>query len=382
MSKKLLQFGVVGLVALVWLVFQGLPPSGSTEASPPAPEAPFDPSQQPIVLKLTLGLNDPEPRDWNGVAHLNRGHFLKIQGWNFDEESSEEVQELKIAWRVRSKAPQSDTSWTSRGRTPYGFSQTRPIGVWLQIEAPRDARLDVNTVQGDFQVPLQEIPSEGPVFFLDGKASVERSVIALPLSQKASQEDYPTLAVGPEDRLYAAWIAYEDGRDTLFYSLLGSKGWEEPFQISRSGPRDIYGSAVLLPKDEELWLLYTLLAEDHFDLWARRLLPSEGEAVRLSSDPGNDINPVAAVNSKGQAWVAWQGLRNQNSDIYARDLSRLPQVGPELRSAATPEPTGIPPWQWIPPAMPLWPGIATATGTMTSIRGASITRDGWARCNL
>ena len=333
MSKKLLQFSAVGLAALIWLSFQGLPPSGSTEASPPSPGAQFDPSQQPLVLKLTLGLNDPEPRDWNGVAHLNRGNFLKIQGWNFDEEASEEVQELKIAWRVRSKRAQLDTSWTSkgRGRAPYGFSQTRPVGVWLQIEAPRNARLDVNTVQGNFQVPLQEIPSEGPLFVLDGKASVERSVIALPLSQTASQEDYPTLAAGPEGRLYSAWIAYEDGRDTLFYSPLGSKGWEEPIQIGGSGTRDIYGSAALLPKGEELWLLYTLLAEDQFDLWARRLLPSEGDAVRLSNDPGNDINPVTAVNSRGQAWVAWQGLRNQNSDIYARDLSRLPQIGPEIR---------------------------------------------------
>ena len=50
MSKKFLQFSVVGLAALIWLSFQVLPPSGSTEASPPTKGAPFDPSQQPPTL--------------------------------------------------------------------------------------------------------------------------------------------------------------------------------------------------------------------------------------------------------------------------------------------------------------------------------------------
>ena len=39
--------------------------------------------------------------------------------------------------------------------------------------------------------------------------------------------------------------------------------------------------------------------------------------VRLTTDPGTDLNPVAATDAKGRVWVAWQGFRNGNLEILA-----------------------------------------------------------------
>ena len=39
--------------------------------------------------------------------------------------------------------------------------------------------------------------------------------------------------------------------------------------------------------------------------------------MRLTSDPGTDVNPVAATDAKGRVWVAWQGFRNNNLEILA-----------------------------------------------------------------
>ena len=39
--------------------------------------------------------------------------------------------------------------------------------------------------------------------------------------------------------------------------------------------------------------------------------------MRLTSDPGTDVNPVAATDARGRVWVAWQGFRNNNLEILA-----------------------------------------------------------------
>lgn len=39
--------------------------------------------------------------------------------------------------------------------------------------------------------------------------------------------------------------------------------------------------------------------------------------MRLTSDAGTDVNPVAATDAKGRVWVAWQGYRKNNLEILA-----------------------------------------------------------------
>jgi hypothetical protein len=43
--------------------------------------------------------------------------------------------------------------------------------------------------------------------------------------------------------------------------------------------------------------------------------------VRISNDPGSDIDPVAATDSTGAVWVAWQGWRDGKAAIFAATQS-------------------------------------------------------------
>ena len=39
--------------------------------------------------------------------------------------------------------------------------------------------------------------------------------------------------------------------------------------------------------------------------------------IRVTSGAGPDLNPVAATDSNGRVWIAWQGFRNNNLEVLA-----------------------------------------------------------------
>jgi hypothetical protein len=41
------------------------------------------------------------------------------------------------------------------------------------------------------------------------------------------------------------------------------------------------------------------------------------DEIRITSDGGADLNPVAATDSAGRVWVAWQGFRKGNLEVLA-----------------------------------------------------------------
>lgn len=282
----------------------------------------FDPASLPLFLSITLGLGDPEPTAWDGAAHLDRGEFLGIQGWNFT--SGEAVHGPTVSWRVGSKPPNYDTRHEPAGeppregrrRPPFGTSPTRPVGIWLQLQAPPDALLQVNTRQGSFQFPLQEVLQQGSLRLLEGRVQVERALPTLPVAQTPAQEDYPSLAAGPGGRLYACWIAYQEGRDLLYWSQLEREGWCAPQRLE-TGSRVLGSTAAVADGQGRVWVIYNALEEGQFDLWARQIVPRQTEAIRLTRHPGNDLNFQAGRDPQGRVWLVWQGLREGKSDIFA-----------------------------------------------------------------
>ena len=56
----------------------------------------------------------------------------------------------------------------------------------------------------------------------------------------------------------------------------------------------------------------------NFDLYARAFKGGQGgEVIRLTTDHGADITPVAATDAQGRVWVAWQAFRGGRSEIHA-----------------------------------------------------------------
>src|SRR2546422_5751571 len=176
-APLLVAIGCIILISFLWLkiTLSGVRAGDSEPASGPQLAA-FDSNALPLFLKITFGLHDSEPTDWNGTAHLDKGEFTEIQGWVFD--ASEQVNGPTVSWQVKTKIANFDTSrerggGTGEGQGPrrerYGSSPTRPVGVWLELRSPAGATLSVNTVKGSFQVPLTRIAGGSPVLALDGR---------------------------------------------------------------------------------------------------------------------------------------------------------------------------------------------------------------------
>jgi hypothetical protein len=60
----------------------------------------------------------------------------------------------------------------------------------------------------------------------------------------------------------------------------------------------------------------------NFEIFARVIQNGiPGRQVQVSNDPANDVAPVAATDSTGNVWIAWQGWRNGRAAILAATQS-------------------------------------------------------------
>src|SRR5262249_61548180 len=79
-----------------------------------------------------------------------------------------------------------------------------------------------------------------------------------------------------------------------------------------------YKPAVTVDGSGRVWVFWSANDGGNFDLYARSFEAGKGgKTVKLTSDLGPDIAPVAATDAKGRVWVAWQGFRNGRSQIRA-----------------------------------------------------------------
>src|SRR2546426_619213 len=84
-APLLVAIGCIILIGSLWLkiALSGVRAEDPERASGSQLTA-FDSNALPLLLKITFGLHDSEPTDWNGAAHLDKGEFTEIQGWVFD----------------------------------------------------------------------------------------------------------------------------------------------------------------------------------------------------------------------------------------------------------------------------------------------------------
>src|SRR5205085_2306776 len=92
---------------------------------------------------------------------------------------------------------------------------------------------------------------------------------------------------------------------------------------------DIYKSAVAVAGNGTVWVFWSQNKNykpfpnnptANFDIWARsfRTTGEAADAVKISESTENDVWPVAATDSAGRVWVAWQGARGSTFKILAR----------------------------------------------------------------
>lgn len=151
---------------------------------------------------------------------------------------------------------------------------------------------------------------------------------ALTLNTAGLQEDYPAMCLSKDGDPVVAYIEYDGTTDTL--QLAGSNQGGKLDRIAAvSEPGIIYQPRLARAKDDRIWCVWSQLRDEQWDLLARPIAANgralDGESVRLTDSPGNDIFADAKTDRRGRVWVAWQRFENGHGDIFAKHLD--PETG-------------------------------------------------------
>jgi hypothetical protein len=282
------------------------------------------------AFRILLGVTDTQPGKWDGSVRVSPGTVADIQGWRFGPKDS-------IG---------SGSSWKASTR-PSANKKKQPgavleNGVIVSVTDP-SATLEVKTAQGTFSFNARDLPDGVQKQFLGGKVAVDRVPATLQLTDSPEDQDFPAIAQS-DDSVYVSYVefvhgdrAYENkgldgeapknfdfltrpvGGDQAFllrYSK-SKRTWSEP--IPASAPKqDVVRTSVAVDGQKRVWVFWSANKDGNFDIYGRAYSGGRWSSeVRITDDPGTDLNPVAATDAKGRVWIAWQGFRNHNLEVLA-----------------------------------------------------------------
>jgi hypothetical protein len=123
--------------------------------------------------------------------------------------------------------------------------------------------------------------------------------------------DEPALTATDDGTLYAAYISFADGADSLHVTRFRSVG----DKIERLGKWPVVGGpetyllgTTAVSAGDAVWVLYASEVKKNWDVYAVRCGPDgPGEPIRVSTGSEVDIKPAAAWDGESKRlWVAWE----------------------------------------------------------------------------
>ncbi len=290
-------------------------------------------------FRILLGVGDQEPASWDGSVSLTAGRILSIRGWRF---SGEDSTDYRSSWKASTRhgAPRAAGA-RKKGAAARGPMQDNGVIIAAALRGP-GARFDVSTAQGAFTFTADETPYGEVRPMLDGRVLVERVPTTVQLTTSDEEQDCPAIAAGA-DEIYVAFVDFVHGdrarasrqlteapQDFAFLArpvggdqvrLLrysrAKRIWSAPEDVS-APKQDLMRTAVAVDGSGRVWTIWSANRNGNFDLYARAW--SRGgwsNEIRITTDAGPDLNPVAVTDSKGRVWLAWQGFRKDNLEILA-----------------------------------------------------------------
>jgi len=287
---------------------------------------------------IALGVNDTEGAVWDGSITATGGTIVGLTGWRFYDTDS----------------ISGTSSWKATLRTTPSYAPPGPVqetGVIVTIAAPSaPVTFNVTTThQGSFSFASTDVPFGVTKFLVPAsnggyKVHISQTASPLQLTTSNEEEDFPSMAQSGDD-LYLAYTEFTHGDRSqaaglgtqttitnfapfsrpvggeqvlMMHYSKSQRIWTGPFAITGNS-EDLMRTAVAIDGQGRAWIFYSTQRGGNFDLYARnaRADGTLSSEIRLTSDPGTDLFPVAATDASGSVWVAWQGFRNNNLEILA-----------------------------------------------------------------
>jgi hypothetical protein len=289
-----------------------------------------------MAFRIVMGEDDKQPSNWDGSISVSPGRIVNIEGWRF---SGEDSTDSRSSWKLSTRRIEA--------KYPAERKQALPVvdnGVIVKAsEEDSAAQFDVKTKQGDFSFRAGDIPFGPGKRFLNGRVVVDRVPCTEQITSSEQEQDFPAMAQSG-DSVYVSYVEFVhrdpslEARDEMkkepksfdylsrpaggdqVFLLTYSKSkrtWSEPVAVS-APKQDVMRTAVAVDGKNRVWVFWSANQDGNFDIYGKSLTAGKWSAeMRLTKDPGTDLNPVAATDAKGRVWVAWQGLRNDNLEILA-----------------------------------------------------------------
>lgn len=324
----LLTLAVVAAIAGRRLVFPQVAASATPISSP---------AMQSFVV--ALGVGDKAAAVWDGSITAAGGSILSIQGWRFTD--TDAITSTPGVWSWK-----ANTRMAPAGPNESGVGLFQENGIIVNLAASSTpVMLTVTTARhGAFSFSTQDIPFGVTTSFLAGGAAVTQIAAPLQLTSSEEEEDFPSMAQSGDD-IYLAYTLFVHGSRAqaqaittkttitdfsfltrraggdqimLMHYSKSQRVWTGPFPVTNPG-EDAMRDAVAIDGQGRAWIFYSTQRNGNFDIYARSAQANGAMSaeIRITSDPGTDIFPVAATDVTGRVWVAWQASRNSNLEILA-----------------------------------------------------------------
>ncbi len=287
-------------------------------------------AQSPAAFRVLCGVTDAVPARWDGTLSAKNAGAITLEGWRFEGDDNATDTTFHFSSRpMRRFGEAVPKTMTANGMILTGDSVTN------------DSEFAFKTAQGDFTFRASEVPYAAGVYFLSGRVYVDRIPAASRLTNTREEEDYPSIASGPNGEI---WLAYSQfhhstesdqlraglnetptdfkqyaeptGGDQIWARKYSGGQWGEAIPLTPAGG-DLYKTAVAVDGSGRAWVFWSQNEKGNFDIFARAVDGSGAQQqVRISNEPGSDIDPAAATDANGKVWVAWQGWRAGVAAIF------------------------------------------------------------------
>jgi hypothetical protein len=312
-----------------------------------------------VGVRIRFGLTDDGNTKWDGTVAVSPGKVVSLTGWRFQQDDKVvSANEWKATTRPltvrRSNQQKKGAAAPAKGKKKAAAAAGGIMadnGVILHLVDVTEASVvTVKTAKGNFDFKLSDIPYGKVIEKLDGAVDIERTAATQSLTSQRTDDDYPAIAVAADGTTYVAYTRYTPGLDRderarswekepASFDFLatppgGDQVWlravkdgkaGEPVAIT-AGKGDVYKTAVAIDGGGVVWVFWsenkawqTKGAAPDFEIWARSFKGGKlSEPVNVSKNEANDVSPVAATDSNGRMWVAWQAVRGKAFSIVAR----------------------------------------------------------------
>ncbi len=258
-------------------------------------------------FRITLGLTDTAPADWSGSIQATGGRLTALHSVRFDKDDKVDAAAGSWTCHTRRATVADPRDWFVGAKHIVPTGAAAPLGAMIPnaIVAGFDAagEIRVHTAQGDFSFDPASIRYAAPARFLDGRVEVERVPQAVNLTAGDSYEnDQPAVS-----ERWLAWIAYRDRKESLIVA-----------RTDGADRRSIAEGEFSHPALAGDFLAVSMRSGDTWKIAVARYQNGSWSKPEPISDGGPDLFPVAALDSAGDLWLAWQGFRDGRSRILSR----------------------------------------------------------------